>query len=272
MADQTDNPARPAGNGQGPVRAPAGTGLDPDTGAVPAPPRRLAGLVFDKDGTLFDFVATWSAWTQALADDLARLPGAADAPTLSAAIGYDPAERRFAPDSPVITHTPAEIAEHLVPHLPGQTVAGVVARMNALAEEARTVEAVPLVDLFTRFRAMGLRLGLATNDAEVPARAHLDRAGIAALFDFVAGCDSGFGAKPAPGPLLAFAERTGIDPREVAMVGDSLHDLIAGRAAGMVTVGVLTGIARHDDLAPFADAVLPDIGHLPGWLTRTPAS
>jgi len=29
---------------------------------------------------------------------------------------------------------------------------------------------------------------------------------------------------------------------------------------------VLTGTATEADLAPFADAVLPDIGHLPGWL------
>jgi len=52
----------------------------------------------------------------------------------------------------------------------------------------------------------------------------------------------------------------------VVMVGDSTHDLIAGRAAGMACVGVLTGTAVEGDLAPFADAVLPDIGHLPGWL------
>ncbi|MGR3462852.1 MAG: HAD family hydrolase, partial [Roseovarius sp.] len=51
------------------------------------------------------------------------------------------------------------------------------------------------------------------------------------------------------------------------MVGDSTHDLIAGRAAGMACVGVLPGTATQADLAPFADAVLPDIGHLPGWLT-----
>jgi phosphoglycolate phosphatase len=232
------------------------------------PPRPVVGLVFDKDGTLFDFVATWSAWTRRLVEDLAGLSGAAPADRLARAIGFDPVLGRFEPDSPVIAHTPGEIAELLVPHLPGQSLDGVVRRMNALAAEATTVEAVPLVALFTRFRAMGLKIGLATNDAEVPARAHLDGAGIAGFFDFVAGCDSGFGAKPAPGPLLAFALRAGIDPGSVAMVGDSRHDLIAGRAAGMVTVGVLTGLAGPDDLAPFADAVLPDIGHLPDWLAR----
>ncbi|MFD2856539.1 HAD family hydrolase [Seohaeicola zhoushanensis] len=52
------------------------------------------------------------------------------------------------------------------------------------------------------------------------------------------------------------------------MVGDSTHDLFAGRTAGMHTVGVLTGVAGHEDLAPHADVVLPDIGHLPAWLDR----
>ena len=40
----------------------------------------------------------------------------------------------------------------------------------------------------------------------------------------------------------------------------------AGRAAGMICVGVLTGMAGPDTLAPLADVVLPDIGHLPAWL------
>jgi phosphoglycolate phosphatase len=52
------------------------------------------------------------------------------------------------------------------------------------------------------------------------------------------------------------------------MVGDSLHDLVAGAAAGMQRIGVLTGMARYEDLAPHADVVLPDIGHIPAWLNR----
>ena len=47
------------------------------------------------------------------------------------------------------------------------------------------------------------------------------------------------------------------------------RDLLLGAdmsAAGMVTVAVLTGYAAAATLAPHADAVLPDIGHLPSWL------
>ena len=96
--------------------------------------------------------------------------------------------------------------------------------------------------------------------------AHLQETGILGLFDFIAGSDSGFGGKPAPGMLNAFVRATGLDPARVAMVGDSLHDLSAGRAAGMRTVAVLTGIAPAQVLAPLADVVLPDISHLPDWL------
>ena len=113
---------------------------------------------------------------------------------------------------------------------------------------------------------MGLRLGVMTNDTEFGAKAHLSAAGVDHLFDFIAGFDSGWGPKPNPAPLLAFAEKTGLTPHRVAMVGDSTHDLIAGRNAGMQTVGVLTGMADHATLSPYADMVLPNIGALRAWV------
>ena len=160
-----------------------------------------------------------------------------------------------------------------MPHLPqGTDHAALVARMNRLAAEAEPVPAADLIPLFTGFRARGMKVGLVTNDAEEAARSHLSHAGVLGYFDFVAGFDSGHGAKPEPGPLLAFCAAEGLNPARVAMVGDSRHDLISGRAAGMATVAVLTGIAGAGELAPHADVVLPDIGHLPGWLDRVPGA
>lgn len=225
----------------------------------------IAAVLFDKDGTLFDFHATWGAWTAFLVHELAG-GEAQRAAHLAGVMGYQLAERRFRPESPVIAGTPQDLAALLLPHLPGNTAASLMDRMNALAADAPMAEAVPLAPLMAGLRARGLRLGVATNDAEAPARAHLSAVGVIEAFDFVAGFDSGHGAKPAPGMLLAFAERVGVAPARVAMVGDSLHDLAAGRAAGMITVGVLTGLAAADDLAPMADVVVPDIGHLPALL------
>lgn len=228
----------------------------------------IKALIFDKDGTLFDFRRSWGAWVEALLPVLT--PDAGQQAILSEVLGYDRARGDFLPSSPVIAGTAHEIAECLVPHLPGETVDTLAARMNAGAAEARMIPAVPLRPLFLTLRARGLMIGLATNDSELPARRHLEAHDLLDLFDFVAGYDSGFGGKPAPGQLLAFADQCDLHPTQVGMVGDSRHDMTAAANAGMARIAVLTGIALADELAPHADVVLPTIGALPDWLDSLP--
>lgn len=225
---------------------------------------QIDAILFDKDGTLFDFAATWVAWTDSLIARLSR--GDAEmAAAIAAAIGFDPVARLFVPGSPVIAGTPEEVAHVLAPVL-RQPLSRVVDLLNSEGMAAPIAEAVPLAPLLDGLLGRGLVLGVATNDAEAPARAHLAKAGIEDRFAFIAGSDSGHGAKPAPGQCLAFAQATGLDPARVVMVGDSQHDLVAGRAAGMWTIAVTTGPTPASDLRALADAVLPDIGHLPEWL------
>jgi phosphoglycolate phosphatase len=154
----------------------------------------------------------------------------------------------------------------LLQELPSYSYPEIVNLINTEAAHAPQVEVVPLKSFVKGLRGGGYHLGVVTNDAEGPARAHLDAADVTGLFDFVAGSDSGFGAKPEPGQLLAFAQATGLMPSEIVMVGDSTHDLLAAQRAGMRALGVLTGLATAQTLAPLAEAVLPDIGRLPAWL------
>ncbi len=226
----------------------------------------IKAVLFDKDGTLFDFYATWGAWVKTVLLDNSQ-GDAQLAATMGRAIGYDTKTAEFAADSMVIFDTPTDIATALLPFFTGQSVASLTDYLNAEAAKVAQVEAVALIPMLLNLQARGLRLGVATNDAHAPATAHLQSVGIAGMFDFIVGSDSGFGAKPAPGMLLAFADQVGLDGAEIAMVGDSEHDLVAGRAAGMVTVGVLTGLATRKQLLPFADVVLADVGHLPDWLS-----
>lgn len=225
----------------------------------------IKAVLFDKDGTLFDFYATWGVWAKRLLLDESS-GDAALAAQMGAAIGYDYQTGVFAKDSMVIFDTPPDIAAALLPFFKGETVETLTTRLNAAAAMVPQAEAVPLIPFLLGLEARGIKLGVATNDGEIPARAHLESAGIAGMFDFIAGSDSGFGGKPAPGMQHAFAAHVGLEPSEIAMVGDSVHDLVAGRDAGMVTVAVLTGVAETDELAPYADVVLPDIGHLTDWL------
>lgn len=226
----------------------------------------IDGIIFDKDGTLFDFRASWSGWARHLLRDLGR--DEAHARAMGVAIGFDVESGTFASDSLVIAATVSDIAACLLPYLSGLTHANVMQEINVRAATAVMLPVVPLRSLLALLKMRGLRVGLATNDAKAPAGAHLAAHDITEFFDFVAGSDSGYGAKPGPGMCLAFAAKFGLDPARVVMVGDSLHDLEAGRAAGMRTVAVLTGIAGEAELAPYADVVLADIGSLPAWLDQ----
>lgn len=223
----------------------------------------VKALIFDKDGTLFDFHATWSAWAANALRDLAEGDEAV-AGRLAELLGYDLPSETFREDSSVIAGTLDEQALKLSSALPGRTPQEITLRLVELARDVPQVEVTPLAPLLERLN--GYTFGVATNDAEIVAHAQLRRAGITDFFTFVAGADSGFGGKPETGQLHAFAEATGLAPHEIAMIGDSTHDLFAARAAGMVAVGVLTGPAGHAQLAPHADHVIASIAELPDLL------
>ena len=223
------------------------------------------GVLFDKDGTLFDFRGTWDVWAAGFFpklcggdEDLLR--------ELVHALRFDLEKQEFQSNSIAIAGSNHEISQVIARVLKRKDVDQVE---HELAESAAVAPLAPAVDLAPFLQGLkdsGYKLGVMTNDAEAVAEAHLGAAGVRDLFDFVCGFDSGFGAKPDPEPLLAFCRHVQVDPFHTVMLGDSTHDLQAARAAGMAAVGVLTGVARAAELAPHADAVLADIGELPTWL------
>ena len=91
-----------------------------------------------------------------------------------------------------------------------------------------------------------------TSKREGFARRGLALFGLETLFEIAIFHDDTARHKPEPDPLLLAAERAGLPPEDVVYVGDSIHDVAAGRAAGMRTVSVLWG--------PFDRAVLERAG------------
>jgi phosphoglycolate phosphatase-like HAD superfamily hydrolase len=109
-------------------------------------------------------------------------------------------------------------------------------------------------------------LGLATGNVTAGARAKLARAGLWERFAF-----GGFGSDSAVrAELVAHAiargEALAGRARAVVVVGDTLHDVSAGKACGAVVVAVTTGADERDVLAAAgADAVLDGLEELSGW-------
>ena len=231
----------------------------------------VRGVLFDKDGTLIDFTATW----RGLFEDMLDHYAGADQPlreALGRAVGFDVATRTFLPGSPVVADTSDVIARLMAELLPGVDAATIEDDANRRATATGAGDIAPvdgLASALDRLIAGGARLGVGTHDSAAAAHAHLKALGVADRFDFVAGYDSGWGLKPGPGMPEAFAARIGATAADTVMVGDSIHDLEAGRAAGCaLVVGVLTGPATVRELAPLADIVLPSVADLPDYLAH----
>ena len=221
----------------------------------------IRGLLFDKDGTLFDFEKTWNSWTSKILTEVSKQSNVSIS-ALADAIDFDLKTGKLLPQSIVIAGTHRQVTAALHTKLSNWDFEHLESYLLDYVIETRQYEVVPLQKYFRKLKSEGLLLGVMTNDAERGAQAHLAAAGIFDLLDFVAGSDTGFGCKPAPEPLLAFAKITGLKPDEIAMVGDSLHDLQAAQAAGMMRIAVLTGVATEDELKKHADLVLPSIANL----------
>ena len=221
----------------------------------------VEAIIFDKDGTLFDFQRSWGA---VMAELLASSVPTDRLEAAAFALGFDFEQTRFLPGSVAVAGTSNEMAYVLAPYMQG----GEQEALHVIDAMSNRTPMVPTVDLASCLD--GLRqeyvLGLVTNDSEARSRCQLEAAGIADCFAFLAGCDSGYGSKPAPEPLLAFAKATSIAPERTLMVGDSQVDLMAAKAAGMRPIAVLTGVAGAEELAHDADVVLSDIGQLADWI------
>ena len=228
----------------------------------------IRAILLDKDGTLIDFQRTWGPATHAVIAHLAA--GDDDAyRRLAAVSGFVAAEHRFLVGSPLIAGATPDYGPLWAQALGRPATADFFAEIDRLFLQAGLQHLVPIGDPAATLAALarrGYRLGIVTNDAEANARAQIAQLEIDHLVEFVAGHDSGFGAKPDPAPVLAFARALGIAPSEVAVVGDSVHDLAAARAAGAAAVGVLSGPTPREHLAPHADALIGSVADLSAWL------
>jgi phosphoglycolate phosphatase len=234
-----------------------------------APSMTIKAILFDKDGTLIDFADTFF---EACANIIHQL-GQGDpqkVKELARAVDFNLHTTSCTADSQIVGGTALTIAELWQPILNRPSAVQLARELDSYFDKYTQLAVADFgftKPTLARLAAMGIILGVATNDSEHNARSHLSAIGIGSMFSFIAGYDSGHGPKPEPGMVIAFASQTGIAINQVAMVGDSINDLLAGRRAGANAVAVTSGIAGDEDLRPHADHVIKDISHLPQLLS-----
>jgi len=211
---------------------------------------RWDAVVFDLDGTLADSAA-----------DIAEALGAAFAASglsvvrpIAALVDGSPLEEVFAvavPDA-----GPEDYDRFASAY-----------RAHYAALEHRQTRLYPgVLDTLESLRLLrpAPRLAVATAKRTRTAEEVLHHLGIAPFFSVVSGASgSSLRHKPAPDLPLAVCAALGVSPRRALMVGDTVRDVEAGRAAGMTTAAVLYGLGDRDALLGAApDHLLEDMEDL----------
>lgn len=202
-------------------------------------------VLFDLDGTLVDSIDLLVASMEYSFEGRERRPSVED---WLALIGtpLDAMLARWAEGSADVERLRARYREHQLEH-----------------HDAMIKLYPGMVETVRELHAAGHPLAVVTSKLEVGARRALKFAQVEDCFAAVVGIDHTAKHKPEPEPVWHALERLAM-PRERAMfVGDSTHDMHAGRAAGVYTVAVLWGPYTREQLAPTApDALIAGFDEL----------
>ena len=196
-------------------------------------PVRVSNILFDLDGTLVDTVGAFYL--------LAKMTGAEFGLEVSREGMYETLNQGIS------------YWDHVVPESV-ENRSGMMHRLNDRAMElwpgifkdyARAFPGVS--ETLSGLKAAGYRLGIVTGSGERSLDL-LYGQGVARLFDAVITGADVEQRKPDPEGLQKCLGRMGADPADTIYVGDSVIDVQASHAAGVVPIGVLTGAGTSASL------------------------
>ena len=231
-------------------------------------------IVFDKDGTLIDFHHLWGRRAETGVEALvAQLDGGEELrQDINRALGYDCLARRTRSNSPYST-APIEELGVIAASVVYQHGVGWHEAMNhvratfclALQNLPTADHIVPRGDVKAVFHALGARgvkIAVATTDSRAGTEQTLHLLGVRhLLIDLKCGDDPDT-RKPDPRVLHELAASADIDPRKVAMVGDTIGDLRMAHEAGAHAIAITGGAGADEEIAPLADASIASLNEI----------
>ncbi|MBP3953243.1 HAD family hydrolase [Bacillus suaedae] len=229
----------------------------------------IKGVLFDKDGTLIEFLELWRRIAFGLVTELVPSGNASRIrEALLESIGLLNGEVQ--PTSILASGTTKDIATAFYPILikerqsiPEPFHLWVEERILLLTKQ--NLDAVkPVTDLRTllqKLKRKGLKIGVATADDIETTNLTFKLLGIDQLFDFVGTSDQ-YKKKPDPSMMKAFCQSVNLEPDQIVMVGDTAIDIaFAKNSKCGLSIGVKSGASQIDDLID-ADYIIPSVKFL----------
>jgi pyrophosphatase PpaX len=209
-------------------------------------------LLFDLDGTLIDSIGLLLECMQFAFADRARKPTTAE---WVAGIG-----------TPLRT----QLAEWCDGPEDVEAMVGRYRDYQDLHLERLTTPFPGVLDTMRWARAEGFPTALVTSKGKGMTKRSLDHVGLGQSFDAVVTFEETTRHKPLPDPVFLALERLGASPDRALFVGDSPHDMHAGRAAGVKTAAALWGPFSRNELAVASpDFWMASFGELPDVVARS---
>jgi phosphoglycolate phosphatase len=219
---------------------------------------QIRAVLFDMDGTLVDTLPDIAAAVNAALVDLGL--HALDQARIATLIGNGPRVlSRRALDAQ------GSLASADIERLVEPLLAGYAA--NYAKQAGRCGRIFPgTLEGLRMLADSGLKLAVVSNALQHLAETVLMRFGIAPYLHLVIGGDRVTHAKPHPEPLWAACNAFDIAPHEALMVGDSINDVAAARAAGCAIVCLPHGYDQGQPVGALGCDVLDTLTALPDWI------
>ena len=241
----------------------------------------IKAILFDKDGTLFGYGRVWGPIMSDYIDRGLEGTGLDEAgrreykDRLMRAAGFD-SEGGTYPDGIIFSHKGflrsfwrifrLTVSYGLNPFYVGRLSYRFLRKNGDIVASAINEEHFPdAYPVIRKAYERGYIIGVVTNDTEASASVFMEKMRIRQYISFLRTKDGRTRRKPHPGALREFCREFGLRSEEVAVIGDSLSDMLFARngKAGYA-VAVMTGFGSREELSRYADAIYDDISGLAG--------